>query len=70
MFLLEGGAESIAAGVAVQTERARVVGDGVPVREDQEWRGGEVAEKLAYDGFHGRGDVIFDPLLEPGGVRA
>lgn len=35
-----------------------------PVGEDQDWRGGEVAEKLSYGGFHGRGEHKFDPLLE------
>ena len=38
-FLLEGGAQTVYAGVAVEAERAGVVGNGVPVWVDQD-RGG------------------------------
>ena len=34
MLLLEGGANTVDAAVAVEAERAGVVGDGVPVRVD------------------------------------
>ena len=65
-FLLEGRAEAIAAGVAVQAEGAGVVGDGVPVGEDQDRISGKVVENLAYCCFHGRGEGEVDPLLEQG----
>ena len=38
MFLLEGGAEAVAAGVTVKAEGAGVVGDTVVVRKNQDWR--------------------------------
>ena len=64
MFLLEGGAEAVAAGVTVQAEGTRVVGDGVPVGQDQDRRGGEFAEDLADYGFHGWDEEEFLSLLE------
>ena len=69
-FLLEGRAEAIAAGVAVQAEGAGVVGDGVPVGGDQDGMGGEVVKNLAYCGFHGRGEGDLGPLLEQGRGRS
>ena len=53
LLLLELGAEAIAAGVTVLTEGSGIVGNGIPVWVDQGWRGGDVAEKLSDDGFHG-----------------
>ena len=40
LFLLAGGAKTVYAGVAVEAERAGVVGDGVPVWVDQDREGG------------------------------
>ena len=42
LFLPESGAEAVTAGVAMQTEGAGVVGDGVPVRIDQDWGLGDL----------------------------
>ena len=64
MFLLEGNAKAVEAGVAVQAERAEVVGDGVPVRVDEDRRGGEFLEEWPDDGFHFRSENEFNTLLE------
>ena len=64
LFLLEGNAKAVEAGVAVQAERAEVVGDGVPVRVDEDRRGGEFLEEWPDDGFHFRSENEFNTLLE------
>lgn len=58
--MLEGGTEDIAAGFTVQTEGVRVAGDGVPIGEDQDQRGGKFVEDLADCSFHGWGDKKFN----------
>ena len=65
MFLFEGCADTVDAGIAVQAEGAGVVGDGVPVRIDQNRGSGEFAE-LSDDGFRFRGEDELDTLLEQG----
>ena len=69
LFMLEDGAEAVAAGVTVQAEGARVVGHGVPVGKDQDRRLGQV-EELAGNVSHGISGEEFDPLLEKGRGRA
>ena len=57
MFLFQSDHDSIDAGVAVKSEGAGVVGNGVSVGVDQ-YRGfGEFAKDVANDGFHGGGEV-------------
>ena len=70
LFLLEGGAEAVQAGVTAQAEGAGVVGDSVPVRVDQDKRTGESSEELSDDGFHFRRENEFNALLEQGVNRA
>ena len=74
LFLLEGGAKDVQAGVGVQAERAGVVGDSVSVRVDENGRGGEFLEELPDDDFQFRSENEFNTLLqqsvneaEPGG---
>ena len=64
MFLVKGGAEAVAAGVTRDAEGAGVVGDGVPVGQGQDRRGGEFAEDLGDYGFHGWDETEFGALLE------
>ena len=64
LFLLEGGAEAMAAGVTTQAEGARGVDDDVVFGENQDRRGGELTENVADGGFHWRGEREFAPLLE------
>ena len=66
MFLLQGCAEIVDAGVAVEANGAGVVGDGVPVRVDQDRGGGEFVEGLTDDGFHFWGEDELNTLLEQG----
>ena len=70
LFLLEGGAEAVQAGVTAQAEGAGVVGDSVPVRVDQDKRTGESSEELSDDGFHFRRENEFNALLKQGVNRA
>ena len=62
LFLLEGGTEAVQAGVTVQAEGAGVVGDGVPVRVDQDRRTDEFSES-SDDGFHFRSKTNLTPCL-------
>ena len=64
LFLLEGGTEAVQAGVTVQAEGAGVVGDGVPVRVDQDRRTDEFSEELSDDGFHFWNENELNTLLE------
>ena len=64
MFLLESRSKAVDASVAVEAERAGVVGDGVPVKVDEDrWLGKFVGDR-ADGGFHGGGKVEGDALLE------
>ena len=51
MFLFEGCADTVDAGIAVQAEGAGVVGDGVPVGVDQDGGFDKFAEDVANGGF-------------------
>ena len=64
LFLLEGGAEAVQSGVSVQAEGAGVIGDGVPVRVDQDRRTDEFSEELSDDGFHFWNENELNTLLE------
>ena len=64
LFLHESGAKTVYAGVAVKAERAGVVGDGVPVRLDQDRRGDEFVEDAPDDGLHFWGENELNTLLQ------
>ena len=64
--MLEGFAKAVLAGVAVQAKRTGVVGNGMPVRVDQDRRGGDFLEELANDGFRSLAIHELDTLLEEG----
>ena len=64
LFLLEGGAGAVQAGVTVQAEGAGVVVDGVLVRVDQDRRTGEFSAELSDDGFRFRSENEFNTLFE------
>lgn len=56
LFVVEGGAETVYVGLAVQAEGAGVVGGGVPVGIHQNRGSGEFVENLAKDDLHFRGE--------------
>ena len=64
MFLLESRSKAVEANVAVEAERAGVVGDGVPVGVDEDRWLGQFVEDGADGGFHGGGEVEGGVLLE------
>ena len=64
LFLLESGAEAVAAGVAIQAEGAGVVGDGFLSRVDEGRGPGDLAEDVADDCFRRGGEGERDGLLE------
>ena len=66
LFLLESGAKTVDAGVAVEAERVGVVGDGVPVRLDQDRGGGEFVADIPDDDLHFWGENEHNPLLQQG----
>ena len=51
LFLFESRAKTVDGGVAVEAKRSEVVGDGVPVRVNQDRGGSEFVRDLADDGF-------------------
>ena len=63
LLLLEVCARVVLAGVAVQAKRTGVVGNGIPVRVDQDRQGGEFLEELANNGFHGLGKHELNTLF-------
>ena len=67
LLLFEGGAGTVHTVIALEEKRAGVVGDVVPVGED-EYRGrGQLGEKFPHNGFHGRNKDELDALFEKGG---
>ena len=66
MFLLEGSAETVDSGFALEVKKAGVFSDGVPVRVDQDWGGGHFVDDLAGGGFHLRGEGKLNTLFEQG----
>lgn len=72
LLFLEGCAETVDTGSAVQAGRVGVVGDGVPVRVDHDRWSGEFVQNLSDDGFHFRGDLAviddIDTFFEQGVV--
>ena len=64
MFLLEGGAKTVGAGV--EAERAGVVGDGVPVRVDHDRRDGMFVKDVPDDDLYFWGENELNALLQPG----
>ena len=67
LLLLEGDTETIHTGIAVEEERAGVVGDGVPVGVDEDWERAKLGERFPHNGFHGRTKDELDALFEKGG---
>ena len=51
-LLFESGSEPVDAGVAVHVKRACVVGDGVPIGENEDWRGRELRQAFSHRLLH------------------
>ena len=64
LFLFESGAKTVDDGVPVEAERAGVVGNGVPVRINQDRKGSEFVEDAPDDDFHFRGENELNTLLQ------
>ena len=69
MLLSKRSAKIIDAGVALNVERARAVGDGVQVGRS-DGRSGEPGEYSSHVGFYGGCERQIDPLLKKRGDRA
>ena len=64
MFLLEGGSKTIDSSVAVEEERAGVVGERVSVRVGQNRWDREFLEEFPHDGLHGQCKNEFHSLIQ------
>ena len=64
LFLFEGGAETVDAGIAVGAEGERVVGDGVPVRVEQDRRSAEFMESFSDYDLHFRLKTNLTPSFQ------
>ena len=62
LLLFEGGTEPVHTRIAVEKERAGVVGDGVPLGVDEDRGRGQLGEKFPHNGFHGRSKDEHDAL--------
>ena len=51
LFLFESGTKTVLTGIAVEGKRAGVVGDGVPVRVDEDRGRGQLGEQFSHNGF-------------------
>ena len=54
LLLFESGSEPIDAGIAVHVKRAYAVGDGVPIRENEDRRGRELRQDFSHQVLHSR----------------
>ena len=53
----ESGSEPVHAGVAVHVKRACAVGDGDPIRENEDRRGRELRQDLSHQLLHSRREL-------------
>ena len=64
LLLFEGGAKPVDASVTVHVERARAIGDRVPIGENQNRRSRKLREDFSYQFFHTGRERKLNPLLE------
>ena len=64
--MIEDGAKTVDAGVAVEAEMAEVLRDGVPVRLDKDRRCGESFHDVVDNDFHFWGENELNAMLQQG----
>ena len=62
LLLFESGYEPVDAGVAVHVKRAIAVGDGVPIRENEDRRGRGLRYNFSHQLLHSRREGKLNPL--------
>ena len=62
LLLFESGSKPVDAGIAVHVERACAVGDGVPIRENEDRRSRKLRQDFSHQLLHSRREGKLYPL--------